>query len=184
MPIPTTPASSASLDTPLGPMFAVANDAGLCLLEFTDRASMAAQIKRVQTRLSLRVSPGDHPLLRQTQKELNEYFAGQRTHFSVPLQFAGTDFQCAAWDALLNIPFASTRSYQEQAEVLHNPAAVRAVARANAQNAMAVIVPCHRVIGKNGTLTGYAGGLGRKRALLELELRVAQGQGEGFTLKG
>ena len=103
------------------------------------------------------------------KKELDEYFLGQRKDFTVKLDTPGTDFQNSVWKALCDIPFATTASYQEQATRLNNPKAVRAVARANGMNRVAIVIPCHRVIGKDGSLTGYAGGLERKRWLLDHE---------------
>ena len=109
-------------------------------------------------------------ILLQTESELNEYFAGKRENFSVPVKFLwGTDFQKNVWENLLQIPYGKTWSYSELAEKLNNPQAVRAVGAANGQNPISIIVPCHRVIGKNSSLTGYAGGLAAKEYLLRLE---------------
>ena len=102
-------------------------------------------------------------------EQLGEYFSGKRKTFDLPLDLQGTAFQLQAWHALLEIPFGETRSYAEQAALINNPKAVRAIGLANGKNPVSIIVPCHRVIGKNGTLTGYGGGLERKRFLLELE---------------
>lgn len=109
------------------------------------------------------------PPLPETRRQLDDYLAGRRRHFDLPLDPAGTDFQRRCWQALQRIPYGETRSYGEQARAIGRPAAVRAVGRANHDNPIGVIVPCHRVIGANGSLTGYAGGLDMKRALLELE---------------
>lgn len=108
-------------------------------------------------------------LLVKTEKQLNEYFSGNRTEFDIPLEIGGTDFQNKAWKSLLTIPFGQTVSYAEQALKIKNPKAVRAVGAANAKNKIAIIIPCHRVVGKNGSLTGFAGGLNTKQQLLELE---------------
>lgn len=108
-------------------------------------------------------------IIRKTQKQLHEYFAGRRTRFDLPLAFSGTEFQQQSWQALLSIPYGETRSYADQAELIGNPKAVRAVGRANGLNPLGIVVPCHRVIGKSGTLTGYAGGLEIKEFLLRLE---------------
>ncbi|KJY67850.1 methylated-DNA--[protein]-cysteine S-methyltransferase [Vibrio nigripulchritudo] len=110
-----------------------------------------------------------HPVLKQASVELSEYFDGNRQSFDVPLAAKGTDFQKQVWKALTTIPFGETWSYQELANAIGNPKAVRAVGLANGKNPISVIVPCHRVIGKSGKLTGYAGGLERKQALLKLE---------------
>ncbi len=116
----------------------------------------------------------EHPVLSQTKQELDEYFAGQRTRFDIALHFVGTKFQRAAWNALLGIPYGETRSYEQQAQAIENPKAVRAIGRANGQNPISIIVPCHRVIGKSGKLTGYASGLENKKYLIELEKKSFQ----------
>ena len=112
------------------------------------------------------------PLIKEAHKQMTEYFKGQRRHFDLPLEFAGTDFQKRVWDALLAIPYGETRSYGEIAAVAGNPKACRAVGMANNRNPIAVICPCHRVIGADGSLVGYGGGLPRKEYLLELECRT------------
>lgn len=155
--------------SPLGPLLAGATDKGICLLEFADRRMLETQLSRLQTRLSAEILPGRSPHFDSLQTQLSEYFDGRRTDFDLPLVLAGTPFQERAWDSLRNIPCGETRSYQQQAEAIGQPSAVRAVARANGDNRIAILIPCHRVIGKNGRLTGYGGGLWRKRALLELE---------------
>jgi methylated-DNA-[protein]-cysteine S-methyltransferase len=108
-------------------------------------------------------------ILNRTETQLNEYFAGTRKDFDIPLQLEGTNFQNAAWNGLLTIPYGTTVTYSEQAKKINKPDAIRAVGTANGQNKIAIIIPCHRVIGKNGTLTGYAGGIEIKKKLLELE---------------
>ena len=155
--------------TPLGPMFAAASDDGLCLLEFTDRRALEKQMNLVQKRLSAVFVAGEHEIFIQLQKQLDEYFDQQRTQFDMKLDVTGTNFQRAAWSALQSIPYAETRSYHQQAEALGKPGAVRAVGTANGMNAIAIIIPCHRVIAKNGSLAGYGGGLWRKQYLLNLE---------------
>jgi AraC family transcriptional regulator, regulatory protein of adaptative response / methylated-DNA-[protein]-cysteine methyltransferase len=159
--------------TPLGPMLAAATDQGLALLEFVDRRMLETQLKRMSHALGAAIMPGANPVLEQTEQELGEYFAGARQEFEVPLLMAGTPFQEEAWRELLTIPYAETRSYGEQARRIQKPAAVRAVARANGDNRMAIIIPCHRVVGSDGKLTGYGGGLWRKKWLLDHELRHA-----------
>lgn len=111
----------------------------------------------------------NHPILSEAVRQLEEYFSGKRTQFALPLAAKGTAFQQAVWQALCRIPFGETRSYQQLADEIGNPKAVRAVGLANGKNPISVIVPCHRVIGKNGQLTGYAGGVETKQRLLELE---------------
>ncbi|MCI4668972.1 MAG: methylated-DNA--[protein]-cysteine S-methyltransferase [Bacteroidia bacterium] len=155
--------------TPLGPMFICATEKGICLTEFTDRKMLETEFRDLQHRLHAEILVGENDHIRQAKQELQEYFEGKRQEFSLELDAPGTDFQKAVWDALLQVPFGETRSYQGQAEILGNPKAVRAVARANGMNRIAIIIPCHRIIGKNGKLTGYAGGLERKKWLLDHE---------------
>ncbi len=155
--------------TPLGPMFAGATNRGICLLEFTDRRMLETQIKRLSKLHNARFVPGHHPLFVQLDQELAEYFSGKLTTFKTPLDHPGTDFQQQVWNELKTIDYGQTRSYQQQAIAINNPKAVRAVAKANGDNRISIIIPCHRVIGKNGLLTGYGGGLWRKQRLLDLE---------------
>ncbi len=118
----------------------------------------------------------DHPVLVQARRELDEYFAGQRTDFDVPLDPQGTDFQRAAWEVLRTIPYATTMTYGEQARRLGDPNKARAVGAANGRNPLSIVVPCHRVIGSSGSLTGFAGGLDTKTWLLEFERDHATGR--------
>ena len=119
--------------------------------------------------LGARVEPGPDNCFRAVAEQLAEYFAGGRTEFTVPLALRGTEFQLRVWELLRQIPYGETRSYAELSLALGNPAAVRALAAANGRNPVSILVPCHRVIGSDGALVGYAGGLERKRFLLELE---------------
>lgn len=155
--------------TPIGPMFACASEQGICLLEFTDRRMLETEFKDLQKRLNAVILPGPNPFLEQVQEELREYFAGQRWQFSVPLHTPGTDFQNQVWQLLQSIPYGETRSYKEQAQLLLKPQAIRAVANANGHNRISIMIPCHRVIGADGSLTGYGGGLHRKQWLLDWE---------------
>jgi AraC family transcriptional regulator of adaptative response/methylated-DNA-[protein]-cysteine methyltransferase len=157
------------ITTEIGPMFACASSQGLCLLEFTDRRMLETEFKDLGKRLNAAILPGENIHLEQTEKEVREYFRGERKVFNVKLDTPGTDFQQSVWDGLLNIPYGETRSYKEQAHKIGNPNAVRAVASANGQNRISIIIPCHRVIGSDGSLTGYGGGLHRKKWLLDLE---------------
>ncbi len=157
--------------TPLGPMLAGATDKGICLLEFVDRRMIETQLSRLRKLLKAEFVPGSNPHFEILDKQINEYFAGERKEFDVLLDVPGTDFQRNVWQVLQKIPYGKTRSYQEQAIAIGNPAAVRAVARANGDNRIGIIIPCHRVIGKNGKLVGYGGGLWRKQFLLDLELK-------------
>jgi AraC family transcriptional regulator of adaptative response/methylated-DNA-[protein]-cysteine methyltransferase len=155
--------------TPLGPMLAAATDEGVCLLEFHDRRMLETQIKRVRQRLRCEVTPGLNAHLQKLEDELTRYFAGTLERFSVPLVLAGTEFQEAVWNRLLAIPYGETLSYERLARDIGRPGAQRAVGRANGDNRLAIVVPCHRVIRSDGTLCGYGGGLWRKQYLLELE---------------
>ncbi len=159
--------------SPVGPMFACASKKGLCLLEFTDRRMLETEFKDLRKRLNAVILPGENPHLDLVQLEMNEYFEGKRKTFTVPLDTPGTEFRQSVWKVLQDIPYGETRSYKQQAIALGNPKAVRAVASANGHNRIAVIIPCHRVIGSDGSLTGYGGGLHRKKWLLDLE-RVHQ----------
>ncbi len=157
------------IDTPVGPMIAGATDAGVTLLEFTDRRMLEAQFEAVRRRFRQPLVPAAHPLLDVLKAELGEYFAGTRRTFSVPVVAPGTPFEERVWGELLKIPYGETRSYEDIAVALGNRAAVRAVGRANGLNRIAIVIPCHRVVNKSGALGGYGGGLWRKRRLLHLE---------------
>lgn len=161
------------VETPLGPMLAAASDDALRLLEFTDRRMLETQLERLQRRLSCVLVPGENEILRETERQLDAYFRGELRRFDLPLEPAGTDFQRSVWEGLRAIPYGTTRSYGEQARALGRPSAVRAVARGNGDNPIGIIVPCHRVVGADGSLTGYGGGLWRKKWLLDHERRHA-----------
>ncbi len=160
--------------TPLGPMLAGANDDGICLLEFVDRRMIETQINRMKKLLNAEFIPGANKHFDELKKQLKEYFDGKRKEFDLPLILDGTEFQQKVWKELQKIPYGKTRSYDEQAKALKIPKAIRAVARANGDNRIAIIVPCHRVIGKDGKLVGYGGGIWRKQFLLNLEKRNAE----------
>lgn len=155
--------------TPLGPMFGCATKKGVCLLEFTNRRMLESEFKDIAKKFNAVILPGSNKHLNQLQSEINEYFDGKRNTFSVSLDAPGSEFQKEAWEKLLHIPYGETRSYQQQAVLLDNPKAVRAVANANGANRISIIIPCHRAIGKDGSLTGYGGGLERKQWLLDFE---------------
>jgi AraC family transcriptional regulator of adaptative response/methylated-DNA-[protein]-cysteine methyltransferase len=162
--IPTT-----RILTPLGPMLAAATDDGICLLEFIDRRMLETQLSRVSKSLNAKNVPGSHHYFDPLNQQLDEYFSGKRKEFDIPLVLPGTPFQKRVWAGLQAIPYGSTRSYKEQAQAIGSPNAVRAVAKANGDNRVAILIPCHRVIGANGELVGYGGGLSRKQYLLKLE---------------
>jgi AraC family transcriptional regulator of adaptative response/methylated-DNA-[protein]-cysteine methyltransferase len=155
--------------TPLGPMFCCATNIGICLLEFTNRRGLENEWKDLCRRFKAVILPGFNEHLKQMETELAEYFDGKRMTFTVSLDTPGTDFQVKVWEMLREIPYGETRSYLEQAKIIGDKKAVRAVARANGMNRVAIVIPCHRVVGSNGQLTGYAGGLDRKKWLLEFE---------------
>ena len=161
--------TTAAIATPLGEMLAVFGSKGLCLLEFVGQKHMEQEITAVQKALSGQFVFREDERTQLLRQELDLYFKCRLKIFSTPLEQIGTEFQKQAWDALLAIPYGETRSYKEQAQRLGNPKAVRAVAAANGQNKVSILIPCHRVIGSNGKLTGYAGGLNRKQSLLALE---------------
>ncbi len=157
--------------TPLGPMLAGATTEGICLLEFIDRRMLETQLQRLKKLFKTEFIPGANPHFDTLHTQLEEYFAGKRQVFTLPLVVPGTAFQQNVWEVLQRIPYGSTRSYKEQAEILGNPKAIRAVARANGDNRIAIIIPCHRVIGTNGKLVGYGGGVWRKQYLLDHEFK-------------
>ncbi|MDO5604920.1 MAG: trifunctional transcriptional activator/DNA repair protein Ada/methylated-DNA--[protein]-cysteine S-methyltransferase [Paracoccus sp. (in: a-proteobacteria)] len=167
------------IDTPLGGMIALADDQALHLLEFTDRKALPAQLARVSRAAGGRIGLGRTEITTRTETQLAEFLAGRRARFHLPLCTHGTEFQNRVWDALRVIPAGETRSYGDLARALGQPSAVRAVAGANAANGIAIIIPCHRVIGTDGTLTGYAGGLWRKERLIAIERGYARGEGAG-----
>lgn len=160
---------AALLDTPLGPMLAATSEDAVCQLEFADRRGLEKSHAEMRRRFALPVVPGTNAVQEQLRSELGEYFAATRREFTVPFRLNGTAFQERTWQELRRIPYARTESYEAIASKLGAPTAVRAVARANATNRLYLLVPCHRVIAKNGTLSGYGGGLWRKRLLLEFE---------------
>jgi AraC family transcriptional regulator, regulatory protein of adaptative response / methylated-DNA-[protein]-cysteine methyltransferase len=157
------------IETPIGTMLACATKQGICLLEFTDRKMLETELKSIAKLLNATILQGNNVHFELLEKQLNEYFAGDRKKFDIPLHTPGTDFQNKVWTALQNIPYGQTKSYKEQAITIENPESVRAVANANGMNRISILIPCHRVIGSDGQLTGYGGGLWRKKYLLDLE---------------
>jgi AraC family transcriptional regulator of adaptative response/methylated-DNA-[protein]-cysteine methyltransferase len=158
-------------------MIVGATDDALCLLEFTDRRMLETQLKRLSQRLNCIFVPGKNRIIQQCEIELGQYFEGKLKEFTLPLLVPGTDFQNKVWLELQTIPYGKTNSYSDLARKMENPQAVRAVARANGDNRIAIIIPCHRVIGTDGSLTGYGGGLWRKQRMLELESLALQNGG-------
>ena len=160
---------SRCINTPIGAMVAMADDDALYLLEFTNRRGLELEVDRMRKRLGCAIVPGNNAILKQTEQELSEYFDGSRQDFDIPLSTYGTDFQKTVWGRLRELPYGQTCSYADLAGMVGNKNAVRAVARANGSNQCALIIPCHRVIGSDGSLTGYAGGLARKEWLINHE---------------
>ena len=169
----TTPLYSSRHRTPVGELTLIASDRGL-------RAILWPGAPLASARVATRPRPDpDHRILRQTAAQLDEYFAGTRTRFDVPLDLEGTRFQLAVWQSLADIPFGGTSTYGQQAAALGTPTAARAVGGANGANPVCIVLPCHRVIGANGSLTGFGGGLAVKRWLLDHEASVAAGSDAG-----
>ena len=154
--------ASKTVASPVGKLKLVASDVGLAAILWEDDDPERVPLGPVAEK-------PDHPVLVETERQLGEYFAGARTDFDLPLDFAGTDFRRRVWTALLAIPFGETRSYAEVARSVGNPTAHRAVGAAIGRNPISIVAPCHRVIGAGGALTGFAGGLNTKRHLLALE---------------
>jgi len=170
---------TVKIESPIGELIAGATDDGICLLEFSDRRRAARECIDLMKLLKQPIEEGDNAHLQKLTKQLNDYFKGDLQKFSVPLVTPGTDFQQAVWKELQEIPFGKTRSYQEQANALNKPDSVRAVANANGMNRISIVIPCHRVIGSDGRLTGYGGGLRRKKWLLDHEKKYS---GKAFEM--
>ncbi|ACU07489.1 Methylated-DNA--protein-cysteine methyltransferase [Flavobacteriaceae bacterium 3519-10] len=160
------------IETPVGTMYAAAVDEGICMLEFTDRKMLETEFKDLAKSLNATIVLGENRHFMVLEQELKLYFEGELTQFTVPLSPVGTQFQKSVWKILQQIPYGETWNYRRQAEVLGDVKKVRAVANANGMNKISIIIPCHRVIGTNGTLTGYGGGIWRKQKLLELEKAI------------
>ena len=154
--------ASTTLDTPVGTLTLVASDDGLVAILWPNDAPGRVRLGPMDER-------PHHPVLLAAKRQLGDYFAGRRTAFDLPLDWRGTDFQKSVWAALLTIPFGETRSYAAIARQVGRPTAFRAVGAANGRNPLSIVAPCHRVIGSDGTPTGFAGGLDAKRILLGLE---------------
>ena len=172
------------IESALGPLLAGADDRGVCLLEFSDRRVLEAQLANLRRRLGRPLAPGENALLARLRSELAEYFAGRRRAFELPLHAPGTPFQERVWSELLLIPYGEVRSYEEIARRIGAPKAVRAVGRANGMNRIAIVIPCHRVVGKDGSPVGYGGGVRRKEWLLNLERGAPQSVQLGLPVAG
>ena len=164
---------TTTIETPIGEMAAAATKEGICLLEFTSRPALESEFNKLALSFNETVKSGSNKHLRALKKQLKEYFRGKRKEFSLPLITPGSDFQLAVWDELRKIPYGKTISYLELAKSIKNPGAVRAVAAANGSNRISIIIPCHRVIGSDGNLIGYGGGLDKKRWLIDHESKYS-----------
>ena len=164
---------TTTVASPIGPLLIGATAKAICLLEFDSGRSRERQLARLERRFQCPILPGDNEHLERLKGELSEYFAGNLRRFAVPLSYPGTPFQMAVWNRLRRIPYGQTVSYEQVATDIGHPGAQRAVGTANGSNRIAIVVPCHRVVNKNGGLGGYGGELWRKKFLLELEGRGA-----------
>ena len=163
----------SSFKTPLGQMTCLATDEGIYLLEFKSRKELKKEIETLKKKFDATIEKGDNKYTKMLKTQLKEYFNQKRQKFTLPLKLDGTDFQLKVWSELLLVPYGETRTYLEQAKSFGDEKAIRAMASANGKNKIAILVPCHRIIGSDGSLTGYAGGLEKKRFLLNLEREVA-----------
>jgi AraC family transcriptional regulator, regulatory protein of adaptative response / methylated-DNA-[protein]-cysteine methyltransferase len=171
--------TTAKIETDLGIMIAGAVDEGICLLEFSDRRMLKAEYRDLAKYFSTSIEEGESKHFITLLTQLKEYFKGSRKEFSLPLVTPGSEFQQLVWKELINIPYGTTRTYHDQSIALGKPGSTRAVANANGMNRIAIIIPCHRVIGSDGSLTGYGGGLERKKWLLDHEKKHS---GKSFDL--
>lgn len=159
--------------SPIGDLLAGISHECVCLLEFADQTRAQAQTQRLEKLLRTQSVMGKHALFKHLTKQLKDYFNGDRQLFDIPLFTPGSPFQQTSWQALQTIPYGTTRSYQQQAQTMGRPTATRAIAKANADNRIAILIPCHRLIAKDGHLTGYGGGIWRKQYLFDLEKQHA-----------
>lgn len=161
--------TSSYIKTKLGTMLAIASDEALYALEFSDKPNLENEIEHLTKELNATIAEGSNPIIKSIESELGQYFAGTLKEFKTPVNTIGTPFQQLAWSELKRVPYGQTISYSAQSNALGRPKAYRAVANANGTNHLAIIIPCHRIINSNGALGGYAGGLSRKKALIEHE---------------
>ncbi len=157
------------IETDMGLMIAAATDKGICMFEFADYKLIDLEFRQLSEAFKAPLVQGENPHFKTLRQQLDEYFKGLRKEFDIPLDLAGTEFQKQVWFSLQQIPYGCTTTYARQAELIGKPSSVRAVANANGKNKISIILPCHRVIGADGTLTGYGGGIWRKKKLLEFE---------------
>lgn len=165
---------TAWIESPMGPLVTAATEKGICLLEFSDRRMLDVQFTTLRKLFKSPIVPGENKHIILLRKELKKYFEGTLKQFTVPIVFPGSQFQQKVWNELLKIPSGKTVSYEEIAIKVGTPKAQRAVGHANGLNRIAIVIPCHRVVNKNGNLGGYGGGLWRKQRLLELEKQIKE----------
>jgi AraC family transcriptional regulator of adaptative response/methylated-DNA-[protein]-cysteine methyltransferase len=171
-------------DTPLGAMIALAGDEGIYLFEFADRDNLEDEVLQLRQQLQCDIAIGNHACLDRLDEELRHYFDGTSLEFSVPLVKLGSPFEVSVWSLLLAIPPGETRSYIQIAQALGQPGATRAVGHANGNNHIAILIPCHRVIHSDGSMSGYAGGTWRKEWLLDHERKLQSSPGGQLPLFG
>ena len=164
---------SSNIETPLGRMQTLANEKGIYLLEFEHNGDIQTRIEKLKKELKATIISEENANIKLLKKELNAYFTGQLKRFTVPKIFTGSEFQKRVWNALMEVPYGETRTYKEQSIFVGDLKAIRAVATANGANKIAILVPCHRIIGSDGSMTGYAGGIEKKKFLLNLEREIA-----------
>ncbi|MBA5791455.1 methylated-DNA--[protein]-cysteine S-methyltransferase [Flavobacterium sp. xlx-214] len=172
----TTTISVATYTSPLGEMFLGAVDKGICLVEFHDRIRLEETLLALAKNLNAQFVEDEHKHHFNLKNELDLYFQQKLQQFTIPLVLTGTEFQQRVFQSLIDIPFGNTSTYKKQATLLGDVKAIRAVATANGLNKIAIVVPCHRIIGSDGSMVGYAGGIHRKKALLQLEGALPQNQ--------
>lgn len=160
---------STWIDTPLGEMLAISDEKALYLLEFAERRGLEREIESLRMKIKTDIIPGNTTPIASIKSELKSYFEGSLKKFKTPLQLFGSSFQQSVWSELMRIPYGETRSYAEQAIAIGKETAYRAVANANGANQLAIVIPCHRIINKNGDLGGYGGGIHRKKWLIAHE---------------
>ena len=171
-----------SYKSPLGVLLLGSYKEHLCLCDWQFRKKRAMIDKRIQEGLQVKYSSEKSDVIAKAIQQLEEYFAGERKNFSIPLELVGTPFQKTVWQALQEIPWGQTETYSALSERMQNPKAIRAVATANGANALSIFIPCHRIVGANGDMVGYAGGVTNKRKLLQGEgVDLQQGQGLLFA---
>lgn len=166
----------AYIETDMGLMVAGSTETGICMFEFADYKLIDLELRQLGKHFKAPLVQGENRHIETLRRQIEEYFKGDRRAFDIPLDLVGTEFQKEVWLALLKIPYGSTTTYARQAELIGKSTSVRAVANANGKNKISIILPCHRVIGSDGSLTGYGGGMWRKRKLLEFEQRCRQGE--------